>query len=204
MTHIDLYRKNKLAFYKVVNKVFQEKGYNMTSKKIRKKLNNMLASYRRVLLKSKFEEGSKITWEYFFLMRDIFEGTEIGTTSGETTTTTIDSNPLFLLSSLSSTTQPSTSEPSTSRASISKPSTSVHRRRRTFAAAFEEHAERLSNVVESVVGQDLSNWGQQKEKRRRNYEKKMLCCMNRILMNVKDISRQQKEIITLLKHESNE
>ncbi len=66
-TYKDLYHRNKMAFYKKVEKGFNAKGYTLTNGKIRKKLRNMLTTYKRAKDGSRATGEGKITWEYYLV-----------------------------------------------------------------------------------------------------------------------------------------
>lgn len=54
-----------MAFYKKIQNLFSLKGYNLSSEKIRKKLANMLTTYKRVKDRRRATGEGKITWEYY-------------------------------------------------------------------------------------------------------------------------------------------
>ncbi len=71
--------------------------------------------------------------------------------------------------------------------------------RLSFLDTYESHAERRTTALESLVRPELARWRRLKERRRkRGFEKKMLTCMSQIVSQLKDISKQQQNIISFL------
>lgn len=64
-TYQQLYFRNKTAFYKKLQTTFSQKGYTLSSEKIRKKLTNMLTTYKRVKDRRRATGEGKQTWEYY-------------------------------------------------------------------------------------------------------------------------------------------
>lgn len=64
-THQQLYFRNKPAFYRKLQSAFSQKGYNMSTEKIRKKLANMLTTYKRVKDRRRATGEGKNAWDYY-------------------------------------------------------------------------------------------------------------------------------------------
>lgn len=64
-TYQQLYFRNKTVFYKKLQTAFSQKGYTLSNEKIRKKLANMLTTYKRVKDRSRATGEEKQTWEYY-------------------------------------------------------------------------------------------------------------------------------------------
>ncbi|RXN30881.1 nuclease HARBI1 [Labeo rohita] len=64
-TYQQLYFRNKSAFYKKLQTAFSQKGYTLSNEKIRKKLTNMLTTYKRVKDRRSATGEGKQTWEYY-------------------------------------------------------------------------------------------------------------------------------------------
>jgi len=63
--HLHLYYRNKIAFYKKLEQAFKEKGYNITIEKLRKKLGNMITTYKRAKDRCRSTGEGNVTWEYY-------------------------------------------------------------------------------------------------------------------------------------------
>lgn len=64
-TYQHLYFRNKPAFYLKLRTAFTQKGYNLSTEKIRKKLSNMLTTYKRVKDRRRGTGEGKNAWEYY-------------------------------------------------------------------------------------------------------------------------------------------
>lgn len=62
---------------------------------------------------------------------------------------------------------------------------------------YQAHAERRTAALKSLVRPELARLRRLKE--RRSFEKKMITCMGGILAQLKELGKQQQEIIALLK-----
>ncbi|XP_039537318.1 protein enabled-like isoform X2 [Pimephales promelas] len=205
-THQQLYFRNKMAFYKKLQNSFSQKGYNLSSEKIRKKLANMLTTYKRVKDRRRATGEGKITWEYYTLMDELFGSSGIGTALPGT----IHSTPLGLEETSSKSRPTSSSQDQPAGASIDEqsgtstiPNTSRQRRSQQplqFLEAYEEHAERRTAVLESLVRPDLERWRRLKERRRRSFEKKMLTSLGTIVEELKKMGKRQEQIMHLLQN----
>ncbi|KAF4115244.1 hypothetical protein G5714_002733 [Onychostoma macrolepis] len=60
-----LYYKNKIAFYKKLEQAFKEKGYSISNDKLRKKIGNMITTYKRAKDRFRATGEGKVTWEYY-------------------------------------------------------------------------------------------------------------------------------------------
>ncbi|XP_051996187.1 uncharacterized protein LOC127653532 isoform X1 [Xyrauchen texanus] len=208
-THQQLYFRNKMAFYKKIQNSFSQKGYNLSSEKIRKKLANMLTTYKRVKDRRRATGEGKITWEYYTLMDELFGSSGIGTAP----LGTIHSTPLGL-EETSTQSMPTTSSLQDQPAGASMdeqpgtstiPNTNVTSRQRRpqplqFLEAYEEHAERRTAVLESLVRPDLERWWRLKERRRRSFEKKMVTSLGTIVEELKKMGKRQEQIMHLLQN----
>lgn len=241
-THQHLYFRNKMAFYKKIQNLFSLKGYNLSSEKIRKKLANMLTTYKRVKDRRRATGEGKITWEYYTvswrllyfvseitlscvtrlkhwsfsfyihphqLMDELFGSSGIGTAPPGT----IHSTPLGL-EETSSTSRPTTSSLQDQPVGASmdeQPGTAtiqnanITRRQRRpqplqFLDAYEEHAERRTAVLESLVRPDLERWRRLKERWRRSFEKKMVTSLGTIVEELKNMGKRQEQIMHLLQN----
>ncbi|XP_010790127.1 uncharacterized protein isoform X1 [Notothenia coriiceps] len=94
-THQHVYYRSKPGFYKMIQRQFSKEGYNFSSDKIRKKLNNLLTTYRC----TSTGEGN-ITWEYYGIMDNLFGRCGVGSAPPGT----LVSTPLFPTASQPSTT----------------------------------------------------------------------------------------------------
>ncbi|XP_077065510.1 uncharacterized protein LOC143718330 [Siphateles boraxobius] len=207
-THQQLYFRNKMAFYKKMQNSFSQKGYNLSSEKIRKKLANMLTTYKRVKDRRRATGEGKITWEYYTLMDELFGSSGIGTAPPGT----IHSTPLGLEETSSKSRPTSSSQDQPASASIDEqpgtstiPNTNITNRQRRsqplqFLEAYEEHAERRTAVLESLVRPDLERWRRLKERRRRSFEKKMLTSLGTIVEELKKMGKRQEQIMHLLQN----
>ncbi|RVE61354.1 hypothetical protein OJAV_G00169880 [Oryzias javanicus] len=77
-THINLYHTNKHMFYKKLEQNFHNKGYTFTLDKIRKKLGNLLTTYKRNKARLTSTGDTKISWEYYLQIDKIFGGLGVG------------------------------------------------------------------------------------------------------------------------------
>lgn len=66
-THINLYNTNKHLFYKKLEQNFHKKGYPFTLDKIRKKVGNLLTTYKRNKARLTSTGDTKISWEYYMV-----------------------------------------------------------------------------------------------------------------------------------------
>ncbi|XP_017211235.1 uncharacterized protein [Danio rerio] len=76
--NMQLYYKNKIAFYKKIEQDFKVNGYNMTNEKLRKKLGNMITTYKRAKDRCRATGEEKITWEYYKQMEELFGKCGVG------------------------------------------------------------------------------------------------------------------------------
>ncbi|XP_051981724.1 uncharacterized protein LOC127643165 [Xyrauchen texanus] len=208
-THQQLYFRNKMAFYKKIQNSFSQKGYNLSSEKILKKLANMLTTYKRVKDLRRATGEGKITWEYYTLMDELFGSSGIGTAP----LGTIHSTPLGL-EETSTQSMPTTSSLQDQPACASMdeqpgtstiPNTNVTSRQRRpqplqFLEAYEEHAERRTAVLESLVRPDLERWWRLKERRRRSFEKNMVTSLGTIVEELQKMGKRQEQIMHLLQN----
>ncbi|KAL7387809.1 hypothetical protein ABVT39_001678 [Epinephelus coioides] len=155
-TYQHLYNRNKISFYKKLEEAFNAKGYSCTNDKIRRKLGNMLTTYKRAKDRSRTTGEGKITWEYYMQMDEIFSGSGVGSAPPGTITST----PLF----------PSHTSSELSRSTLERdtddqqpgPSTatqtthpSAKKRVKTKTSfqdtCYESHAERRTAALESLL-----------------------------------------------------
>ncbi|XP_049336327.1 uncharacterized protein LOC111196914 [Astyanax mexicanus] len=212
-TYHSIYFRNKTAFYQKVQQEFRNKGYTLSADKIRKKLGNLLTTYKRAKDRRRATGEAKVTWEYYTQMDDLFGTSGVGSAPPGT----LYSTPLFPENTCQ---VPLSTEKEQSCISHTKPNspvseeqpgpspstenTTATRRRSTsqpsFHETYEAHAERRTAVLESLVRPDLEKWRRLKEKRRRAFEKKMLMCLGQINEQLKELSRQQETIIKLFEN----
>ncbi|KAL2093135.1 hypothetical protein ACEWY4_010447 [Coilia grayii] len=62
-----------------VSKDMERQGYAMTPEEVRKKLNNMLVTYKRIKDRAKSTGEERVSWEYYTKMDEIFGGSGVGT-----------------------------------------------------------------------------------------------------------------------------
>ncbi|ROL43775.1 hypothetical protein DPX16_4609 [Anabarilius grahami] len=143
------------------------------------------------------------------LMDELFGSSGIGTAPPGT----IHSTPLGL-EETSSTSRPTTSSLQDQPVGASmdeQPGTAtiqnanITRRQRRpqplqFLDAYEEHAERRTAVLESLVRPDLERWRRLKERRRRSFEKKMVTSLGTIVEELKKMGKRQEQIMHLLQN----
>ncbi|KAF6720315.1 hypothetical protein FQA47_002802 [Oryzias melastigma] len=77
-THINLYNTNKHLFYKKLEQNFHKKGYPFTLDKIRKKVGNLLTTYKRNKARLTSTGDTKISWEYYMKIDKIFGELGVG------------------------------------------------------------------------------------------------------------------------------
>lgn len=138
-------------------------------------------------------------------MDEIFGGSGVGSASPGT----IISTPLFPsqnpspLQTPSEVIHQSDNEDPQPGPSTAIPTTKRSTHKSTFHDTYRSHAERRTAALESLVRPEITRWRRLKEKRRRTHEKKMVTCMGQVLTQLKEIGKQQKEIIGLLKESLN-
>ncbi|KAK9969979.1 hypothetical protein ABG768_028120, partial [Culter alburnus] len=208
-THQQLYFRNKMAFYKKVQNAFSQNGYNLSSEKIRKKLANMLTTYKRVKDRRRATGEGRHTWEYYTQMDELYGSSGIGTAPPGT----IQSTPLGLEDTSSERPTISQDQPAGVVMDAQPGTSAMHnttlssRQRRSqpsqFLDAFEAHAERRTAVLESLVRPDLERWWRLKERRRQSFERKMLTSLGTIVEELKKMGKRQDQIIKLLQNPNN-
>ncbi|KAJ8266180.1 hypothetical protein GJAV_G00126870 [Gymnothorax javanicus] len=178
-SNMTLYTDSKVLFYKKVSREFQKHGHNFPIIRIRKKLNNMLTTYKRAKNRCRSMGEDHVTWKYYDQMDEIFGSRGVGSAPSRS----VASSRLF-----------STAIPEPAPAAASEepvmPATSLD--------ASEAHGDVETAVLESLVSPDLERWRRLKEKRRRTFEKKMLGRMGQISDVLKEITKQNEKIISLL------
>ncbi|KAL2092485.1 hypothetical protein ACEWY4_012283 [Coilia grayii] len=82
-THQIFHRTRKAIFYQKVSKDMERQGYAMTPEDVRKQLNNMLVTYKRIKDRTKSTGEERVSWEYYACLQctmdDIFGGSGVGT-----------------------------------------------------------------------------------------------------------------------------
>nr|XP_054588979.1 uncharacterized protein LOC129153567 [Nothobranchius furzeri] len=137
---------------------------------MRKKLENMVTTYKRAKDRSRLTGEEKITWDYYTQMDELFGHTAVGSAPPGTT----GSTPLFPKEAHPSAAQSSPAEteeqpgPSSAiqdrQASGSKRSKTAHLP--AFFQSYEAHAECRTTALESLTRPGLANWRRLKEKRK--------------------------------------
>ncbi|KAG9263235.1 hypothetical protein AMEX_G23244 [Astyanax mexicanus] len=77
-TYQSIYFRNKTAFYQKVQQEFRNKGYTLSADKIRKKLGNLLTTYKSAKDRRRATGEAKVTWEYYTQMDDLFGTSGVG------------------------------------------------------------------------------------------------------------------------------
>ncbi|KAL2091534.1 hypothetical protein ACEWY4_013797 [Coilia grayii] len=190
-THQIFHTTKKAIFYQKVSKDMERQGYAMTPEEVRKKLNNMLVTYKRIKDREKSTGEERVSWEYYTKMDDIFGGSGVGTAPPGTVVAT----PLFAPAPA-----PAARRPSAPPARLS----TVRATRRPanqasgFLESFQHHAERHTAALESMVRPDLERWRRVKERRRRAFERRLLGTLTDISTSLRQLVAGQEEMITLL------
>nr|XP_023664694.1 uncharacterized protein LOC111842384 [Paramormyrops kingsleyae] len=191
--HRSLFYTNKPAFYRRVCKDMLQGDHKCSAEQIRKKISNMLATYKRVKDRCQTTGEARINWDYYTIMDEIFGQSG----AGSVTEGTITSTPL-------STPQPSAPEPGPDVFTMKATDGVLGRRPASQAGSFfesyEAHAERRSAVLESLVRPDLERFRRLKERRRRSFEKKVVTSLGQISKNLQEIAKGQQEIVKLLQN----
>ncbi|XP_072570052.1 uncharacterized protein [Paramormyrops kingsleyae] len=192
--HRSLYSTNKPAFYKRVHKDMLQRDHKCSLEQIRKKISNMLATYKRVKYRCQITGEAKINWDYYTIMDEIFGRSGVGSAPESR----ISSTPL-------SAPQPSAPEPDpavlTKKTATdwdmgSKPASQAA----SFFESYEAHAERRTAVLEALVRPDLERFRRLKERRRRSFEKKVLTSLGQISKGLQEIAEGQAEMVKLLQN----
>ncbi|KAL2096829.1 hypothetical protein ACEWY4_006036 [Coilia grayii] len=192
-THQIFHTTKKAIFYQKVSKDMERQGYAMTPEEVRKKLNNMLVTYKRIKDRTKSTGEQRVSWEYYTKMDETFGDSGVGTAPPGTVVAT----PLFAPAPAPA---PAARRPSAPPARLS----TVWATRRPasqasgFLESFQHHAERRTAVLESIVRPDLESWRRVKERRRRAFERRLLGTLTDISTSLWQLVGGQEEIITLL------
>ncbi|KAI4822348.1 hypothetical protein KUCAC02_007900 [Chaenocephalus aceratus] len=105
-THQQVCYHSKPGFYKILQRQFSKEGYSFSLDKIRKKLNNLLTTYKSAKDRCTSTGEENITWEYYGIMDNLFGRCGVGSAPPGT----LVSTPLFPTASQPSTTLPCASE----------------------------------------------------------------------------------------------
>ncbi|KAL2080615.1 hypothetical protein ACEWY4_024408 [Coilia grayii] len=200
--HQIFHTTKKAIFYLKVSKDMERQGYAMTPEEVRRKLNNMLVTYKRIKDRAKSTGEERVSWEYYTKMDEIFGGSGVGTAPPGTVVAT----PLFAPAPAPAAPAPApTAAPAARRPSAppARPSTVRATRRPAsqasdFLESFQHHAERRTAALESMVRPDLERWRRVKERRRRAFERRLLGTLTNISTSLRQLVAGQEEIITLL------
>ncbi|KAI9533954.1 hypothetical protein NQZ68_018322 [Dissostichus eleginoides] len=213
-THQHVYYRNKPGFYKLIQRQFTKEGYSFSSDKIRKKLNNLLTTYKRAKDRSASTGEGKITWEYYGIMDNLFGKCTVGSAPPGT----VVSTPLFPTvsqTSQASTTLPCASEdqpgpsmtlPTTTDQTTTTQPRSIRSQRvshPSFYDLYEAHSERRTSALETLVRPEQERQRRLKERNRRRFEGKMLTAMGEVVSQLKSIGSQQERIMQLLQDKPN-
>ncbi|XP_048878216.1 uncharacterized protein LOC125747263 [Brienomyrus brachyistius] len=192
--HHSIYNTNKPAFYKRVYKDMLQRDHKCSAEQIRKKITNMLATYKRVKDRCQTTGEASISWDYYTIMDEIFGQSGVGGVPEGTVTSTPLSTP-----------QPSapeldpavlTKKTATDGATGRKPASQAG----SFFESYETHADRRTAVLESLVRPDLERFRRLKERRRRSFEKKVLTSLGQISKSLQEIAKGRQEIVKLLQN----
>ncbi|KAI4794321.1 hypothetical protein KUCAC02_032138, partial [Chaenocephalus aceratus] len=183
-THQQVYHHSKPGFYNILQRQFSEEGYSFSSDNIRKKLNNLLTTYKRAKDRCTSTGEGNITWEYYGIMDNLFGRCGVGSAPPGTPVST----PLFPTASQPSTTLPCASEaqpgpsttlPCASEAqpgpSMTLPTTQPRSIRSrvshpSFYDLYEAHSERRTSALETLVRPEQERRRRLKERNRRRFE----------------------------------